>query len=121
LACWKRRVRRWSGRQRETGSLRPLRAQAASPASDGFRDSHLLQEGWSAVRNGELLVAAEAAGSVFVTADQNLRYQQNLHTHRIAILELPRNQLHILLPLVPAIRSAIESLAPGAYLQLPLP
>lgn len=48
------------------------------------------EEGWSTVRNGELLIKAEAAGfNILVTADQNLSYQQNLAERRIAILELP--------------------------------
>jgi hypothetical protein len=35
--------------------------------------------GWSTVTNGELLKLAEEHGyEVFVTTDQNLRYQQNL-------------------------------------------
>ena len=33
--------------------------------------------GWDTLRNGELLDAAEAAGfDLFLTTDQNLRYQQ---------------------------------------------
>ena len=35
--------------------------------------------GWDTLSNGDLLDAAEAAGfDVFVTADKNMRYQQNL-------------------------------------------
>ncbi len=35
--------------------------------------------GWSTLGNGELLDAAERAGyDLFITTDQNLRYQQNL-------------------------------------------
>ena len=35
------------------------------------------QRGWSEISNGELLTAAELAGfDVFITTDQNLRYQQ---------------------------------------------
>jgi hypothetical protein len=39
------------------------------------------------LENGELLTQAEAAGfEVLVTTDKNLRYQQNLEGHRIAIV-----------------------------------
>jgi len=42
------------------------------------------EPGWSALRNGELLAAAEEASfQVFVTTDQNLRYQQNLNARAI--------------------------------------
>jgi len=41
------------------------------------------------LKNGELLTAAETAGfEVLVTADANLRYQQNLSARRIAIVVL---------------------------------
>jgi len=37
------------------------------------------ERGWGALRNGELLQAAEAEGfDALVTTDQNLQYQQNL-------------------------------------------
>jgi hypothetical protein len=35
--------------------------------------------GWSGLKNGDLIAAAEATGiEVFVTGDRNLSYQQNL-------------------------------------------
>jgi hypothetical protein len=44
---------------------------------------------WSQLTNGELLAAATQAGfEVFVTTDQNLRYQQNLNDRKIAIVVL---------------------------------
>ena len=44
---------------------------------------------WSLLTNGELLAAATEAGfEVFVTTDQNLRYQQNLKNRTIAIVVL---------------------------------
>ena len=47
--------------------------------------------GWDALKNGDLLTAAEAAGfEVFVTTDRNLKYQQNLASRRIAIVVLSR-------------------------------
>ena len=45
--------------------------------------------GWSQLTNGELLAAATDGGfEVFVTTDQNLRYQQNLKNRTIAIVVL---------------------------------
>jgi len=46
-------------------------------------------QGWDRLKNGELLDAAEAAGfEVFLTADQSIRYQQNLGTRKIAVVVL---------------------------------
>jgi hypothetical protein len=45
--------------------------------------------GWDTLSNGDLLAAAEAAGfDVVVTADKNMRYQQNLAGRRIALVVL---------------------------------
>jgi hypothetical protein len=48
------------------------------------------ERGWSNLENGDLLAAAEQAGfDLFITTDQNLRYQQNLASRMISILVLP--------------------------------
>jgi hypothetical protein len=36
--------------------------------------------GWSGLKNGDLLARGAGRFGVFLTADQNLRYQQNLKT-----------------------------------------
>jgi hypothetical protein len=42
--------------------------------------------GWDLLSNGDLLAAAGAAGfDVVITADKNMRYQQNLAGRRIAL------------------------------------
>lgn len=80
------------------------------------------KQGWAALRNGELLAAAEAAGfDMFVTIDKNLRYQQNLSARRIAIIELPTNRLSLLPALVPALLNALMRATAGSYADLPLP
>lgn len=55
---------------------------------------------------------------VFVTADKNLRYQQNLSGRKIAIVELPTNRLPLLKPLFAIIADAVNTCDPGAYVQL---
>lgn len=63
------------------------------------------ERGWATLLNGELLQAAENAGfDVMITTDQNLRYQQNLATRRIAIVVLTTTSW-------PRIRAAAESIA----------
>jgi hypothetical protein len=45
--------------------------------------------GWSGLKNGELLEAAESAGfTVFITGDKTLEYEQNLSGRKIAIISL---------------------------------
>ena len=80
------------------------------------------EEGWAAFRNGELLAAAEAVGfDIFITADKNLRYQQNLAGRRLAIIELPTNRLSILPFLVPSLQQALANATPGSYQEIPPP
>ncbi len=53
--------------------------------------------GWNRLSNGDLLSAAESAGfEVFVTADKNMRYQQNFTTRMIAIVVIGNAQWKIL-------------------------
>jgi len=48
-----------------------------------------LQMGWDALVNGALIAAAEAAGfDILVTADRNMRHQQNLSGRRLALVVL---------------------------------
>ena len=45
--------------------------------------------GWSKLKNGELLDAAEREGfDMLITTDSNLKFQQNLDTPRISIVVL---------------------------------
>jgi hypothetical protein len=77
--------------------------------------------GWSGRKNGELLSLAEPLFEVFLTSDQNLRYQQNLSARKIAILELPVNTLSVLRSMVPEILAALETIRPTDYLRLKKP
>lgn len=58
---------------------------------------------------------------VFVTADKNLRYQQNLDDRQISIIEVPFNDSAKLLPLAPGIIRAIEQSLPGSYIEIAPP
>ena len=49
--------------------------------------------GWERLSNGDLLAQAEQAGfEVFLTADKNIRYQQNLAGRKIAVIVLSTPQ-----------------------------
>jgi predicted nuclease of predicted toxin-antitoxin system len=72
--------------------------------------------GWSGLKNGELLTTAEQNGiEVFVTADQNLAYQQNLSGRRMAIVVLSAANWPIIKSHVGAISAAIGRATPGSF------
>jgi predicted nuclease of predicted toxin-antitoxin system len=77
--------------------------------------------GWNGVTNGELLKLAENEFDLFITADQNLCYQQNLIGRRIAILELSTNDLRGILAAESLIVEVVASIKGGEYLQLKIP
>lgn len=100
----------------DQGTPVPLRQSLSAHAV-----STAFEMGWSALSNGDLLDAAEGQFDVFVTTDQNLRYQQNLAGRQLAILVLPFTSWPRLQPHVPVIVAAIEALKPSQYLHLALP
>jgi predicted nuclease of predicted toxin-antitoxin system len=53
--------------------------------------------GWGGIKNGDLICLAEKEFDLFITSDQNLRYQQNLAGRCLAILELSTNDLRRIL------------------------
>lgn len=78
--------------------------------------------GWSELENGDLIEAAESEGfEVLLTADPNLRYQQNLTHCRLAILVLPSNKLRLLKQIAAGIRDALSTINPGDYVEVPAP
>ena len=76
--------------------------------------------GWGRMKNGELLKRAEGEFDVFLTADQKLKYQQNLTSRQLAILVLSTNRWPKIKTKIPEIASAIHALKPGDYVELPL-
>src|SRR5436189_297135 len=66
----------------DQGTPDPLRA-----ALTAHNVSTAYEKGWSSLRNGDLLNAAERGGyEVLVSTDQSLKYQQNLPARRIESL-----------------------------------
>ena len=78
------------------------------------------QSGWSGIKNGKLLALASVHFDVFITADQNLQYQQNLAALPIPIIVLVavNNRLESLLPLVPQLLSALEKVQAKTVIQI---
>jgi predicted nuclease of predicted toxin-antitoxin system len=81
---------------------------------------HASSMGWSELTNGDLLTAAEADGfEIFLTADKNIQYQQNLAGRRIALVVLGINLLDILFANVERIRHALDTIPAGGYVTVP--
>ncbi|HMF58630.1 MAG TPA: DUF5615 family PIN-like protein [Pyrinomonadaceae bacterium] len=76
--------------------------------------------GWAGWKNGELLAAAEEQFDVFITTDQNLRYQQNLTMRRLAIILLPSNQVAVVEKLVSSIEEVLAKIQVGGFIEIPL-
>ena len=77
--------------------------------------------GLAGLKNGELLLAAEAAGfDALVTVDQNLPDQQNVSSFRLSVLILcaPTNRLVDLERLVPIALGALDSIEPGQAVKI---
>ena len=79
------------------------------------------QCGWKGLLNGALLRVAEPEFDVFLTADQNIRYQQNLTGHNISILELSTNDYRRLRSAASLIIDSIHSIPAGTLLRLEVP
>jgi hypothetical protein len=95
----------------------PLRVHLKAHAVTEARD-----RGWDRLVNGDLLDAAEAAGfEVFLTADKNLRYQQNLAGRRIAIVVIGNAQWRVLQHYVERVVSAVDAATPGSYAEVDVP
>jgi hypothetical protein len=73
------------------------------------------KQGWSGKENGELLALIENDFDVFVLADKNLRYQQNLLSRNIALVELFTNRWPLLQTILPEIIKAVDGALPGSY------
>ncbi len=71
---------------------------------------------WSGKTNGELLRLAEEKFDIFVTVDQNLKYQQNLKHAKIAIvlIVIPNNQYETFRHILPKLRQALRSAKPNS-------
>ena len=81
-----------------------------------------VERGWERLVNGALLDAAEAAGfELFVTADKNIRYQQDLTNRRISIVALGNAQWPVLRRYVDRVVVAVNAATPGSYTEIEIP
>ena len=73
------------------------------------------EAGFKGLKNGRLLLAASGQFDALVTVDQNLQYQQNLHTFVIAVIVLKarRSTYPSLKTLMPKVLESLERVKPG--------
>jgi hypothetical protein len=71
--------------------------------------------GWSGIKNGELLRRMNGQYDALVTMDRSIEFQQRIATLRfgIVLVRARSNRMQDLMPLVPSIRSALDTLKPG--------
>lgn len=76
--------------------------------------------GWSGIKNGKLLRLMEVEFDVFLTVDKNFEYQQNLDQFSIAIIVLYGKDIKLesLLPLMPKVRAALETIKAGDVVRI---
>ena len=71
--------------------------------------------GWAGVRNGDLLVRARGRIDAFITMDRKLEKQYDLSMlpFGVVVVLARSNRVPDLLPLVGAMREAVERIGPG--------
>ena len=90
----------------------PRRLQRELPGHDVRTDAEM---GWGGVKNGALLQRAAAEFDVFLTVDQNVRYQQNLSALPIPVIVLiaASNDIDVLRLLMPKVRELLPNIQAG--------
>ena len=86
----------------------------------GFEVTTVQDHGWAGITNGTLLQIAEQHFDVFITSDQNLRYQQNLWSRNLAIIQLPTNRVPLVVSLCPLIQTSLEKINAGDFVEIRL-
>lgn len=94
-----------------------LPKQLAGYFSSDFEVTSVPDLGWQSKKNGELMTAMDADGiGYLITADRNLRFQQNLDKFSVivVVLMLFDTRIKNLISSVPAIESAIQTADPAS-------
>lgn len=80
---------------------------------------YTIQEmGWTGITNGVLLGRANGEFDVLLTADKNLRHQQNLSGSSLCIVVFPSNRLSVVKALAGHLQSILSSIKPGEIVEL---
>ncbi len=74
--------------------------------------------GWTGIANGVLLGKANDQFDVMLTADKNLRHQQDLSRLTLSIVVFPSNRLSVVKALAGHLLAILPSLTPGEVVEL---
>ena len=75
--------------------------------------------GWSGIKNGALLALAAGQYDAFITVDRLLTVQYLVPANLAVItLQASSNRLASLLPIVPKLQAALETIQPGQVIRL---
>jgi hypothetical protein len=78
--------------------------------------------GWDRLSNSDLPAEAERAGfDILLTADKNIRHQQNLSGRRLSIVVLSTPQWPVVRLHIERIAAAVNAAAPGSYTEVNIP
>jgi hypothetical protein len=98
----------------DQGTPQPLRRELSGHIVDT-----VYEQGWSTLQNGILLATAEQAGyDLFITTDQNLRYQQNLRDRRLAVLVLKTTSWPKIRQHIGRVQQAVDTMSAGSYVEI---
>jgi hypothetical protein len=74
------------------------------------------------LKNGELIMIAEKAGfDVLLTADKNIRYQQNLGSRKIAIVVLTQLRWRLVRRRLIEIAAVVNAATVGSFVEVEIP
>lgn len=74
--------------------------------------------GWNGIRNSELLSRAESSFDVLLTADKNLRHQQNLKGLALSIIVFPSNRLNAVKSLSKTLQDTLATISSSEIVEL---
>lgn len=77
--------------------------------------------GWRGITNGSLLDLMSGRFDLLITADKNLRYQQNLAKRQLSLVILPSNQIPLVIKLLAQIEEAVRHILPGQFIEIAMP
>jgi len=83
-----------------------------------FQPISVKEGGWAGIKNGELLKKIEGHFDLFITADKNLQYQQDISGRTFAIVELYSNRRPILQGIDTKILESVRSISDYSYVRI---
>ncbi len=84
----------------------------------GFDTKTIKELGWGGIKNGELLSRIEGKFDLFVTADKNIQFQQNLEERSFAIVEIYTNRLPLLRKIEDSILAELGNVSENQYVKI---